>query len=213
MKSQKYYSLWLCLIIIIIFIFQNLPGIPGFTETFVLNQKALTNLQFHRYLTAIFLHGSITHLAFNLFALFFFGLTLEKTIGSRIFLLTFLSTGIIANIISVNFYNSSLGASGAIYGIIGTATILRPMMMVYSFGAILPMFLAAILYIGADILRTMGAFGPTNVGSIAHLSGMALGLLIGIYLRTKFKQSKQQKTYFHFNEPSMRNWEDRFMKS
>jgi len=156
MKNIKFYSLWLAFIMIAIFALQNLPGIPGLTETFILNNKALTNYQYYRFLTAIFLHGSITHLLFNLFALLFFGLTLEKLIGSNKFLFTFLFTGIIANIISVNFYNSSLGASGAIYGIIGAVAIIRPMMMVWTFGLIMPMFLASILYITADILRTLG---------------------------------------------------------
>ena len=210
MKNQKFYSLWLSLIIIIIFILQNI--IPNFTDLFVLNQKAITNFQIYRFLTAIFLHGSITHLAFNLFALFFFGLVLEKTIGTKRFLIAFFATGIIANIISVNFYNSSLGASGAIYGVIGAATILRPMMMIYTFGAIMPMFLAAIIYIIADILRAYGAFGPTNVGSIAHLSGIGLGLLLGVYYRNKFKQIKNRKIEVRFDENSMNRWEDRFVK-
>jgi membrane associated rhomboid family serine protease len=186
--------------------------IPNFTDLFVLNQKAITNFQIYRFLTAIFLHGSITHLAFNLFALFFFGLVLEKTIGTKRFMITFLVTGIIANIISVNFYNSSLGASGAIYGVIGAATILRPMMMIYTFGAIMPMFLAAIIYVLADILRAYGAFGPTNVGSIAHLSGIGLGLLLGVYYRIKFKKIQNRKMEVRFDEGSMERWEDRFVK-
>ncbi len=210
MKNQKFYSLWLSLVIIIIFILQNI--IPNFTDLFVLNQKAITNFQIYRFLTAIFLHGSITHLAFNLFALFFFGLVLEKTIGTKRFMITFLVTGIIANIISVNFYNSSLGASGAIYGVIGAATILRPMMMIYTFGAIMPMFLAAIIYVLADILRAYGAFGPTNVGSIAHLSGIGLGLLLGVYYRIKFKKIQNRKMEVRFDEGSMERWEDRFVK-
>ena len=212
MKSQKFYSLYLSATIIAVFILQNLPGIPGFTDLFILNQKALTDFQIWRFLTAIFLHGSITHLAFNLFALFFFGLVLEKTIGTKRFMITFFATGIIANIISVNFYNSSLGASGAIYGVIGAVAILRPMMMVWTFGAIMPMFLAAIIYVAADILRALGAFGPTNVGSIAHLSGIAIGFLMGIYFRSKFKQRTNQKTKVVIHEPSMKNWEDRFMR-
>jgi len=197
---------------IFIFILQNLPGIPGFTDLFILNQKAITNFEVWRYLTSIFLHGSITHLAFNLFALFFFGLVLEKTIGTYRFIITFLATGIIANIISVNFYSSSLGASGAVYGVIGAVAILRPMMMVFSFGAIIPMFIAAIIYVAADVLRAYGAFGPTNVGSIAHLSGIGIGFLIGIYYRRKFKQPRNQKVEIKFDENSMKNWEDNFMR-
>ena len=140
------------------------------------------------------------------------GLVLEKTIGTYRFIITFLATGIIANIISVNFYSSSLGASGAIYGVIGAVAILRPMMMVFSFGAIIPMFIAAIIYVAADVLRAYGAFGPTNIGSIAHLSGIGIGFLIGIYYRRKFKQPRNQKVEIKFDENSMKNWEDNFMR-
>lgn len=211
MKQQKFYSLWLAAIIIAIFALQNLPGIPGFTDTFVLNSKAIENFQIWRYLTAIFLHGSITHLAFNLFALLFFGLVLEKLMGSKKFLLTFLLSGIIANIISVNFYTSSLGASGAIYGIIGAATILRPMMMVWAFGMILPMFIASTFWVIADILRSLGAFGPTNIGSIAHLSGIAIGIILGLTLG-KEQTKKNQEIKITINDDHLEKWEDNFMK-
>jgi len=77
---------------------------PNFTKTFVLNQLAYP--QIWRFATAIFLHANITHLFYNLFALFFFGIALEKLIGSRKFLLVFFTSGIIANIISFNFYPS-----------------------------------------------------------------------------------------------------------
>ena len=210
MNKIKFYSLWLALIIIGIFVLQNLPGIPGFTDTFVLNNKAVDNFQIWRYLTAIFLHGSITHLAFNLFALLFFGLVLEKLMGSKKFLLTFLLSGIIANIISVNFYTSSLGASGAIYGIIGAATVLRPMMMVFAFGIIMPMFLASTFWVIADILRSLGAFGPTNIGSIAHLSGIIIGIILGFILRKK--SAKNTNIKITIDDYQIKNLEDNFMR-
>ncbi len=219
MKNTKFYSLWLAIITIGIFVLQNLPGIPGFTETFVLNQLAVTNYQYYRFLTAIFLHGSITHLLFNLFALLFFGLILEKSLGSNKFLLTFLLSGIIANIIAVNYYTSSLGASGAIYGIIGALTIIRPLMMVWAFGLIMPMFIASIFYITADILRALGAFGPTNIGSIAHLSGIGVGIIIGILLKINKRKSikskdeqNQPNIKIEFDDYQIKNFEDNFMK-
>jgi uncharacterized protein len=213
MKKLKFYFLWLALICIVFFGLQNLPGIPNFTETYILNQKAITNFQIYRYLTAIFLHGDITHLAYNLFALLFFGIILEKKIGSNRFLATFLLSGIIANIISVNFYTSSLGASGAIYGILGTLTIIAPFIMVWAFGLMMPMFIASILWIAADILRAMGAFGETNIGSYAHLSGIAIGLLIGIYIKiTKPKIIDNKPIKISFNEQAMETWENQNIK-
>ena len=174
---------------------QNLPGLPNFTETFILNEKATQDLQIYRFVTAIFLHGDITHLLYNLFALLFFGIILEKKIGSNIFLITFLLSGIIANIIAVNFYTSSLGASGAIYGILGALTILAPFIMVWAFGLMMPMFIASILWIIADILRALGAFGPTNIGSYAHLSGIAIGIIgqIGDLSESLFKRDAKTK--------------------
>ena len=78
----------------------------GFTDMFVLNELAISGWQVWRFVSAIFLHGSITHLAYNMFALFFFGIALEKFIGSKKFLFVYFFSGIIANIISINFYPS-----------------------------------------------------------------------------------------------------------
>ena len=97
-KKIKFYSLWFCLINIIIFIIQT--SISGFTEVFVLNQSAISKYQVWRFVSAIFLHGSVMHLAYNLFALFFFRIALEKLIGSKKFLLVFFGSGIIASLIA-----------------------------------------------------------------------------------------------------------------
>ena len=59
----------------------------------------------------------------------------------------FFISGILANLISVNFYNSSLGASGAIFGVIGALVVVRPWMFVWAFGLPLPMIVAGILLV------------------------------------------------------------------
>src|SRR3989338_10954625 len=99
---MKFYALWLSAICILFFILQI--AIPGFTDALVLNQQSF--IEPWRFVTAIFLHGDITHLIYNLFALVLFGLILEKLIGSRKFLIVFIFSGIFANLISVNFYDS-----------------------------------------------------------------------------------------------------------
>lgn len=206
MAKNKFYTIWIAIILIAIFVLQII--IEGFSDLFVLNQFAFS--QYWRFLTSIFLHGDITHLLFNLFALLFFGLSLEGYIGSRRLLLIFFSSGIIANLISVNFYTSSLGASGAIYGIIGALIIIRPLMMVWAFGLIMPLFVASIIYVTADILRTLGAFGPTNIGSIAHLSGIAIGIILGLL----FKRRRIKIIRSNLNIPKnvIKNWEDVYMR-
>ncbi|MFA5174298.1 MAG: rhomboid family intramembrane serine protease [Candidatus Pacearchaeota archaeon] len=200
----KYYSLWLCLICIGVFTLQNL--ISGFTELFVLNNLAFG--EYWRFLTAIFLHGSLAHLLYNLFALALFGFILEKTIGSNRFLVVFFLSGIVANIISVNYYDSSLGASGAIMGIIGCLAIIRPLMMVWAFGMPMPMILASVLWIAGDLL---GLFIPSNVGHIAHLSGVGVGILIGFLIRLKTRIKKARET-INIPESYIRVWEDKYMR-
>ena len=71
-KKLKFYSLWFLLINVIVFAVQNM--FEWFTDMFVLNGLAISSWQIWRFVSAIFLHGSITHLAYNMFALFFFGI-------------------------------------------------------------------------------------------------------------------------------------------
>lgn len=205
--ANKLSALWIAGICVAFFIFQLI--IPGFTDSLVLNQASV--IQPWRFFSAIFLHGSVSHILFNMFALILFGLILEKIIGSRKFLLVYFVSGIAANLIAVNFYQSSLGASGAIYGILGCLTILRPRMTVWVYSLPMPMFVAAIVWVVAGFL---GIFTPSNVGDIAHLSGIAVGFLLGLWFRER--ESKVIRNYPGFrvtiDEDKMRNWEDNFLR-
>ena len=162
--KNKYFTLWLALACIIIFIIQVI--IPNSTDYLLLNQNALHG-EIWRFVTSIFAHASFSHILLNMFALVLFGLILESLIGSKKLLLVFFASGIIANIVAIFFYPSSLGASGAIYGILGVLTIIRPTMVVWVYYLPLPMFVAAIVWIGASVF---GIFNPSDVGDIAHLS-------------------------------------------
>lgn len=210
-RNIKYISLILGAICIVVFIIQIL--ISGFTEIFYLTNDAL--LKPWQFLTAVFLHGSPIHLIYNLFALVFFGFILEKLIGSRKFLILFLVSGIAANIVSFSFYPNSLGASGAIMALIGCVAVLRPMMVVWAFGIILPMFLLAIIWAAGSILGIFG-FGDQSVGYLAHLTGIFIGVLYGFYLRLVRKTIKDNgvtyKTKIILPEEHMRLWEDYNLK-
>ena len=204
MSKMKFYALWISLLIIIIFALQSF--IPGFTELFRLDQN--NSLQIWRFATSIFLHGSLLHLTYNLFALILFGLILEKLIGSKKFLFVFILSGILANIISINFYNSSLGASGTIMGIIGALVIIKPLMTVWAFGMIMPMFAAAILWVIGDII---GIFMPDKIGHITHISGIIFGIFLGIIFRLNH-HVKKKKQITKVPEHILRRWETLYMK-
>ncbi len=204
MEKFKFIALWLCLILIGVYFLQVL--IPSFTETLILNESSF--VQPWRFITSIFLHGSLPHLLYNLFALGLFGSILEKLIGEKKFLLVFFLSGLVANLVSVNFYESSLGASGAIYGILGALTVIRPKMIVWASGFPMPMFLAATVWVAGSV---MGVFIPSNIGHIAHLSGILAGFVFGILVRNEMpKQKKREK--IKIPENYMRVWEDNYMR-
>jgi rhomboid protease GluP len=76
--------------------------------------------QIWRFITPILLHGSILHIGFNMYALYIFGLDLERSYGHGRFLALYLLTGFSGNVISFLFSNGSysIGASTAIFGLI-----------------------------------------------------------------------------------------------
>jgi len=205
-----FYAIKLCLAMVAIFVVQVFT--PGFTNLLLLNQ--LSWIQPWRFLTSIFIHGGIIHLLFNLFALLLFGSILEKQISGKRFLIVFFISGILANLISINFYNSSLGASGAIFGILGALVILNPFMMVFAFGIPMPLFIAGLLWAAADILGAYGFFTGNpidNTGNIAHLSGMFFGILFGILYRKLLV--RKRKINVSIDENEIRKWEKTWMKN
>ncbi len=139
------------------------------------------------FITSIFLHADFLHLFFNLFALFFFGIYLERIIGNGSFAALFIVAGIVGNLgyllTASNPFIPAIGASGAIYGIIGTLAVIAPSLLVYIYGFIpVPMALAAFIWVLMDVA---GLFMPTGVAHAAHLGGMVVGLIYGAYLRVR----------------------------
>ena len=200
--KMKFYSLWLAIIMIIIFFLQNV--ISKFTDLFILDSAKIISEPW-RLVTSIFLHGNLIHLVFNLFALIFFGLILEKQITSKNFLFVFFTSGILASIISAFFYSQVLGVSGAIFGVIGALTIIRPNIIVWVYNLPMPMFIASIIWVIADII---GIFNPSGIANLAHLSGIIIGILMGIYYRKKFPGNKKSYVQrIEIPEHQLRKWE------
>ncbi len=167
-----------------------LQSIEGFTEAFLLFSPEVGQRPWIL-VTSMFLHGSTMHLFGNMFALFIFGLILEKLVGSERFLAIYMLSGIIAGLVSSNFYTSALGASGAVFGILGALAAMRPKMMVWVYGVPMPMAVAAGFWLFLDIA---GVFFPTNVANIAHIVGLAFGVAVGLYFHKPEPKQKNDKT-------------------
>lgn len=151
--------------------------------------------EYWRFVTPIFLHGSLMHMAFNSFALVLFGPALESMFGRGRFLTFYLATGILANI--AYFYlgdpfTSHLGASGAIYGLFGIYLymVLFRKELINRANSQLIM---TILIIG--IIMT---FLSPGINVLAHIFGLISGAALGPLFLMNLPAKRQ--TYQHVHD-------------
>ncbi len=147
--------------------------------------------------TAMFLHGGLLHILFNMFALFMFGPLLEQRIGSRRFLLLYFAAGILGNItylLSAWGQNiPALGASGAIYGILGAMALLEPNLVIFMMFIPMPMWMASIAWVFLEFTNTMNT--NSTIASWAHLGGLFAGFAYGYFLRSKARKFIEEYDY------------------
>jgi membrane associated rhomboid family serine protease len=144
--------------------------------------------------TYLFLHGGIWHLLFNMLFLWMFGADLERAWGTRRFYAYYFLTGIGAGCINVlvktlldphgtgaSVTIPTIGASGAIYGVLLAAAIVFPDRQVWliPFPVTIPMRIYVAGAIAIEFFSTLGA-GGDNVSHVTHLGGALVGY---IYLR------------------------------
>lgn len=164
--------------------------------------------------TYMFMHGNFAHLFFNMFALWMFGNTLENIWGANRFLLFYFVCGIGAglvqelvqyiqfvttlegyepvriaanHIISMDDYlnmMTTVGASGAVYGILLAFGMMFPNSTLYIYFAI-PIKAKWFVLLYGIIELYSGLNGADNVAHFAHLGGMLFGLILILYWKKK----------------------------
>jgi rhomboid protease GluP len=158
------------------------------------NHLPLTIEQPWRLLASTVLHGGIIHLGFNMYVLWDIGRIAERFYGSGQMLLTYLVAGISGSIASLFFAAStgvSVGASGAIFGVVGCL-----LAALFTKSHKLPRGLAKtmrssmLLFVGyALAIGFMAGF----IDNAAHIGGLASGFLMGVILAEKFDVLEYQR--------------------
>ena len=176
-------TIYLILLMTLIYFIEDLPG---FFENFsFIPSQALQKPWM--FVTSIFLHANFIHLFYNMFALFFFGNYLESLVGRKTFSKIFLISGIFGNIIffllNINSNIPAVGASGAIFGIIGALASLKPYAIVYVYFVPMPLIVAALLWAVGEFV---GMFLPSSIAHAAHFGGLLVGYLYGEFLKKIF---------------------------
>jgi len=131
--------------------------------------------------TYMFLHGGVFHIFFNMLTLFMFGNDLERYWGTSRFLNYYLITGIGAGLcswlVAVNSPTITIGASGAIYGLLLAYGMLYPNRIVY-LNFLLPVKVKwLVIIMGAIAFFSSISGSESGVANIAHLGGMLVGFL------------------------------------
>ncbi|MBN2416151.1 rhomboid family intramembrane serine protease [bacterium] len=175
----------LLIINVAVFVLQWFGG-RFFIDLFGLTPR-LTWSRFYiwQFFTYMFLHGNLLHIAFNMYALWVFGTEVERMWGTRVFYRYYVITGVGAGIIHTLVTPLSLiptiGASGAVMGVLLAFGMLFPnrqVTMLLFF--ILPLTLRAkhlvMLFAGISVLSGV-AGSPDGVAHFAHLGGMLVGYI------------------------------------
>lgn len=134
--------------------------------------------------TYMFVHGSLAHLLSNMLGLFFFGMSLEKAVGTKEFLLLYFVCGIFSGLFSLAFYLVKgtylailIGASGALYGILFAFAVVFPRANIYIWGLLpIPSPLLVLIYAGIELFSQF--YGVrANVAHFTHLFGFLASYL------------------------------------
>ncbi|MFX1344313.1 MAG: rhomboid family intramembrane serine protease [Promethearchaeota archaeon] len=173
--------------IIVYFIFNVILPLDYLLFFAQINRNIIYNFEIWRLVTPIFLHSDLIHIFSNMFALLIFGATIEINLKmSKIqYLLIYLTSGLIGNIFSLFFLpldSVSLGASGAIFGLIGVVFF----MIATEERSLLPFALMYILYF------ITASFLP-GINIWAHIFGLLAGLLLAYFFY--YRKNRFTKLY------------------
>lgn len=142
------------------------------------------------YFTSMFLHGDFGHLLGNMVVLLLIGYVVETILGYGIYLLGYLFAGLIGNtlyaVVMVNYYGYGIGASGAIYGVLGMYLVLFALhkirfflfLFVYFHYFRAPALIMLIPIAGWELYNQL--FTESHTNFLAHLGGLAGGALVAL---------------------------------
>jgi membrane associated rhomboid family serine protease len=175
---------WLIGINVLVFLVEWLFGSRAIVSYLSMIPAAVLRGRIWTFVTYMFVHGGVSHLFFNMFALFIFGIQIERQMGSREFLLFYFVTGTLAGAFSFVVYMLTgaywvalMGASGAIFAVQLAYAVFFPHSIIFIWG-ILPLR-APIMVLGFTALELFSMFvrSSSNVAHLTHLAGFGLAWL------------------------------------
>ncbi|KOA19382.1 rhomboid protease GluP [Clostridium homopropionicum DSM 5847] len=135
------------------------------------------NGEYYRLISAMFLHGGIVHIGFNMYALYFLGTMVERAFGKLKFILIYFIGGISSSLASYFFSQAvSVGASGAIFALLG-AILIYNLKMGYKANKAMIGNIVSVIFTNIVI-----GFILPNIDNFGHLGGLAAGLIVTLLI-------------------------------
>ncbi|MBI2971501.1 MAG: rhomboid family intramembrane serine protease [Candidatus Aenigmarchaeota archaeon] len=132
--------------------------------------------------TSVFLHAGAAHLLSNIFVLFFFGVAVEAELGRKRMLAIFFGGALAGDLLSLLVYpfdSLSVGASAAIFALIGAGMLVRPVdLSMYPLIVPIPLALLGIVYAVYNVYYFFFD-AHSNISYISHIGGLVVGLFFG----------------------------------
>ena len=155
----------------------------------IIDTFGFTPNQFHNepwtIVTNMFVHAGLWHILGNMIMLYFFGSYLLGLLGEAKFLIVYFTGGLLGNVLFWLLgpsYIAAVGASGALFAIMGTMAVMRPRIKVLVW-FLVPVDLWIVALFGAIIIATQ--ITSSTIAWQAHIGGLILGLVAGLYFRKK----------------------------
>lgn len=144
--------------------------------------------EYYRLITCGFLHANIIHLVLNCYALYVIGSQMESFLGKGKYIIVYLFSLIMGSLMSITFNNyPSIGASGAIFGLMGS--------LLY-FGYHYRIYLGSVLksqVIPLILINLIYGFLVNGVDNFAHIGGLIGGFIMTMALGIKYKSKTSEK--------------------
>lgn len=158
-------------------------------------QAVVGSFSIWQLVTYMFLHGDFWHIFFNMFILWMFGIRMEGTWGTQEFLKYYFLTGVAAGVANV-FWNfgspiPTIGASGAIYGVLAAYALFYPDEPIYLY-FLFPIKAKYLVLIFA-VIEFLSAYSQDGIAHIAHLGGMVAGFF---YIKHRYRHWGVGRDFF-----------------
>ena len=192
-KSKvPYITYFLIAVNIIFYVVPMLLGIDVYNniiEMYCIHGPSIRAGQYYRLLTGTFLHGSIIHLLCNCYSLYVLGSQIESLLGKFKYLVIYFFSGLTGALLSTILGGDagSIGASGAIFGLMGALVYFGYYYRVYLGNAVKSQIIPLIL------LNLFVGFMSPGIDNFAHIGGLVGGATVTMALGVKDKSSTFEK--------------------